>query len=1009
MPDASLPHSSRCGALILGWLLVLTSCGPALALEKVSLQLKWLHHFQFAGYYAALEKGFYREAGLDVTIIEGGPATEVEQDVLSGRADFGVGTSALVLNRARGENLVVLGQIFQHSPAVFLTPRKTGIRSIADMAGRRFMFSNQHGDMLALLKKNGIYPNTITMIPHQGDPRDLISGRADVMIAYAFNEPFIMEQSGEPYLTFSPATYGYDFYGDNFFTTGRLIENRPEIARSFREASLKGWRYALANKAEIADLILSRYSREKNRDWLMFEANQIDALVQPTLIELGYQSLSRWKHISAVFAELGMLPRNYDPSGIIYNPEQHTSHRLLFGVIFLSGTIIAVLSILIIAFRRLNQRLNSEIAEREQAEDSLRAKERFLQTIIDSEPECVMILDPNGSLMYMNPAGLAMLELDSLDQARGNTLFHYIPAEHQDPFRRTVEGVFRGEEGYLTFEMTDTKGSCLWLDSHAVPLRNEQGTIISMLAIARDITHRRLAEQALRENEKDLQTILDSMPVGIVLTDGVTIHYLNHHFSERFGYTLDEIPTYQQWFLRAYPDPAYRGSLLDAWGAALTEARARGTAVPPIEAKVRCKDGAVLHTIANTKLIHDRILVIFTDITEREQLHNQLLKLEKLESLGVLAGGIAHDFNNILTGIMGNISFAEMMLEPAHRSCQPLEAAAAASLRAAELARQLLTFARGGEPVKRNVDIDALVRESLSLVLSGSKIKATVNIPDNVQSVEADAGQLNQVINNLVLNAEQAMPDGGVLTIAAANQTLAGSNTCALPPGDYVELTFSDQGCGIPAEALSRIFDPYFSTKSGGTGLGLASVHSIIRKHGGHINVSSTVGQGSTFVMLLPAGGKLVREHTDVPAVTAGENGVGTLLVMDDDEMIRRMASRMLEELGYRVQTCVNGEEAIELYRTALDAGLPFSAAIMDLTIPGGMGGREAAQKILGIDPHARLIVSSGYSNDPVMADYCGHGFCAQIAKPYRAADIATVLRDVLSNGRMIRDEGQRV
>jgi len=202
---------------------------PAYALEKATIQLKWLHHFQFAGYYAALEKGFYRDAGLDVTILEGSPSIEVEKYVASGRVDFGVGTSALLLNRAQGQDFVVLGQVFQHSPAIFLTPRKTGIRTVADMAGRRLMYANNHGDMLALLKKNGIDEQQITKVPHHGDPHDLISGKADVMLAYSFNEPLAIEKSGESYLTFSPLALGIDFYGDNFFTTRTLVEKRPKF------------------------------------------------------------------------------------------------------------------------------------------------------------------------------------------------------------------------------------------------------------------------------------------------------------------------------------------------------------------------------------------------------------------------------------------------------------------------------------------------------------------------------------------------------------------------------------------------------------------------------------------------------------------------------------------------------------------------------------------------------------------------------------------------------------
>ncbi len=382
---------------------VLFSARTVHALERATLQLKWLHHFQFAGYYAALEKGFYREAGLDVTIVEGGPDVEVEKEVLEGRADFGVGTSALLLHRAHGDDLVSLGQIFQHSPAIFLTPRKTGIRSIRDIAGRKVMYSNQHGDMLALLKKNGIEESGIVQVPHKGDPRDLTSGKADVMIAYSFNEPFILEQLGEPYLAFSPLTYGIDFYGDNFFTTRTKVNGRPEFVAAFREATLRGWRYALNNKSEIADLILARYSKGKSKDWLMFEANQMETLIQPTLVELGYQSPSRWQHISDVFTGLGMLPPGFNPAAVIYTPRQSNNYRLLTGTVLISSLIIAVLTGLIFTFRRLNRRLAEEIVVRKQSEDALVKSERKYASIFNLMPDMVGITRvDDGCLLEVN-------------------------------------------------------------------------------------------------------------------------------------------------------------------------------------------------------------------------------------------------------------------------------------------------------------------------------------------------------------------------------------------------------------------------------------------------------------------------------------------------------------------------------------------------------------------------------------------------------------------------------
>ncbi len=375
-------------------------------------------------------------------------------------------------------------------------------------------------------------------------------------------------------------------------------------------------------------------------------------------------------------------------------------------------------------------------------------------------------------------------------------------------------------------------------------------------------------------------------------------------------------------------------------------------------------------------------------------MQNELIKSQKLESLGVLAGGIAHDFNNILTGIMGNISFARVFLDESHRVAKILREAEKASQRATDLARQLLTFAKGGRPIKQNVSAKQIIPASASFALRGTNVSSVIEVPDNLHAIYVDEGQINQVFNNIIINAVHAMPDGGTITIKAENIRLDGTNMMSLAPGKYVRITFADTGCGMSDDIRKRIFEPYFTTKSGGNGLGLASAYSIVNKHGGHISVRSTPDKGTTFDIMLPAGGEQAPEpEVDMTLSEAVKHSCGSLLVMDDEEMLRDLTTVMLGELGYHVQTCANGEEAIALYKAAQEAGEPFSAVIMDLTIPGGMGGKEAARHILNIDPAACLIVSSGYSNDPVMEEYSSFGFRATIVKPYNLSTMAQVLK----------------
>ena len=388
---------------------------------------------------------------------------------------------------------------------------------------------------------------------------------------------------------------------------------------------------------------------------------------------------------------------------------------------------------------------------------------------------------------------------------------------------------------------------------------------------------------------------------------------------------------------------------------------------------------------------------------ERLRLEGLLFHSQKLESLGVLAGGIAHDFNNILTGILGNISLALMFLDETHKSSKPLGFAEKAALRAAELATQLLTFAKGGAPVKKLTSLSNIILESVSLALRGANVNCVTRLAEDLHAVEADDGQMSQVFHNIIINAAQAMPGGGTLTICAENVTLSAGNQPALPEGAYVRITFADEGSGMAEEIQSKIFDPYYSTKSGGSGLGLASVHSIVKKHGGHIGVRSSIGSGAVFTIHLPSIGKpIIIAVCNEPNLAIDSDAKGKVLVMDDEALIRNLATQLLQHLGYGVTTCTNGEDAITLYSAAMESGAPFLTAIIDLTIPGAMGGKEAAHRILAIDPAARLIVSSGYSSDPVMSDFESHGFCAAMAKPYRVSDLERVLIRVKESGHPI-------
>jgi signal transduction histidine kinase/ActR/RegA family two-component response regulator len=383
-----------------------------------------------------------------------------------------------------------------------------------------------------------------------------------------------------------------------------------------------------------------------------------------------------------------------------------------------------------------------------------------------------------------------------------------------------------------------------------------------------------------------------------------------------------------------------------------------------------------------------------TQIAEKQRIEEELSRTRHLESLGILAGGIAHDFNNLLTAIMGNTSLAKMFTEPDTKIYARLEEVEKASLRARDLTQQLLTFSKGGAPIKKVTSIADIICDSSRFALRGSHARCKFNIMEDLWPVEVDEGQISQVISNLAINADQAMPEGGVVEIRAENVTLLKGQVVTLEPGRYIRLSITDSGIGIPKDHLNKIFTPYFTTKQRGSGLGLATSYSIINKHGGVIIVESEIGRGTTFNIYLPASGKEIPEKEKKSMTTI--TGSGKILVMDDEEFIRNTAGEMLATVGYTVGYADDGAQAIDLYIRARESGEPYDLIIMDLTIPGGMGGVEAIQKLLEIAPDAKAIVSSGYANGPIMADFKEYGFKGVIAKPYRTDELCKVVQNVI-------------
>jgi PAS domain S-box-containing protein len=636
--------------------------------------------------------------------------------------------------------------------------------------------------------------------------------------------------------------------------------------------------------------------------------------------------------------------------------------------------------------------VTADITKSEQAEEELRDSRNMLQTILDSIPSGVFWKDRDSIYHGCNRTWLAWAGLNSSEEVIGKSDFD-LPwsKEEADSFRKDDKRVM--ESGIPEYDIIEPYfrdgGIRAWAKTNKVPLRNKEGSIIGILGTSEDITERKQAETALRESESRYRAFFEKGPDGVVILDPETTQPIefNDQVCQQLGYSREEVA------LLRISDIEVKETAKE------TRDRIRKgieKGYNDFETLHRTKQGEIRHVHVRTQIIevmgNPVYHCIWRDITEQKRMEEELLRTQKLESVGILAGGIAHDFNNILTAIIGNISLAKNQVTPEDEIFDLLNEVEMASTRAQTLTKQLLTFAKGGIPVKETASIKDIIKESTLFALRGSKSNCEFSISEDLWPLEVDVGQFNQVINNIMINATQAMPLGGTIKVAVENLIIEERDKLPIKPGRYIGISITDQGIGIAEKYLSKIFDPYFTTKQKGSGLGLATTYSIIKRHDGYISVESKPGVGTTSHIYLPASEKAIPEKEEVRLI----KGQGRILVMDDEASLRRMAGRMLDKLGYEPEFAKDGNEAIQMVKEAKEAKKPYDAIILDLTVPGGMGGKECIAKLLEIDPGIKAIVSSGYSEDPVLANFQEYGFKGMMPKPFEALSLSKVLHDVL-------------
>lgn len=638
--------------------------------------------------------------------------------------------------------------------------------------------------------------------------------------------------------------------------------------------------------------------------------------------------------------------------------------------------------------------LEQTIASHEQSIVSLKNKAQVFDALKNNISDLIHSVAPDGNFLFVNQAwqdtlGYSNEDLKTLKlmdivaptcQASCEVIFQDLLSGQKVKRNNTV---FIAKDGRLI----KVEGRC--------NTRFIDGTAVAMTGVFRDLSEYQVNAQALLESEERYRNLFENTTdlIQLVAPDGQLL-YVNRAWRETFGYSEDEIANLSIFQLIS---PDCQDHCINTFKRVITEPK-----INYIDTVFTAKDGQKINIEGNAicKFIDGkpiRTQCIFRDVTQKKRMEEELNKAQKIESLGVLAGGIAHDFNNLLAAVLGNVSLAKMHLNSPDKIHSYLENTEKATLRAKGLTQQLLTFSKGGAPIKRATTISDLITDSTAFILRGSNVNCVYDFANDLWAVEADEGQLSQVTQNLVINASQAMKDGGTITIHGRNITIQPVTDLPLVPGQYIKLQFEDQGCGIEKEHLSKIFDPYFTSKQSGSGLGLAISYSIIKNHGGLIQVHSEGVRGTTFTIYLPAISDEVVSQNNLVENDNVTSIRGRILIMDDELLVREMSMEILNYLGCKSTAAADGHETIKMYLQAQENNTPFDLLIMDLTIPGSMGGVETLEKLRALDPDVKALVSSGYANDPVMANFKEYGFCGVVPKPFSIEELNEVLSKILA------------
>ncbi len=626
---------------------------------------------------------------------------------------------------------------------------------------------------------------------------------------------------------------------------------------------------------------------------------------------------------------------------------------------------------------------------------SLRESEEKYRNLIDSSPDLRYRADMEGKISFISQS-VEQLSGYTIEESIGMKLKdQYVSPEERDRFLSKLQK--NGFVNEFEAQLKRKDGTIWWASTNAHFSKDQVNNIIGIEGVTRDVTERKQMEKTLQQSLDFREQILSKSPVGISIYNAESGQCVatSNSMAEIIGATKKQVLAQNFYDIESWKT----SDLLNTAKSALRENSLKKIEVS-VESTFGEKVSASCHFASFISGDQKYLLFMLADITdlkvaekEKDKFEAQVQQAQKLEAIGTLAGGIAHDFNNMLSVITGNISYALSSLNKDGELYNVLSEAQKGVKQAQTLTQQLLTFSKGGEPVKKIADINQLIKETTQFVISGANVRCEFDLSNSLSNVEVDTGQINQVISNLVINANQSMPDGGIIYIKTENIKIEGEKSIPLPDGQYIKITVEDQGIGISKNHIEKIFDPFFTTKQKGNGLGLSTVYSIIKKHNGHISAYSEIEKGTSFHIYIPASQKELKRNENNLEVS--HQGQGKILIMDDQEPILTMVELMLNQMGYETSSAIDGSQAVEIYKDALSTEKPFDLVVLDLTVPGGMGGLKTIIELLKIDPNVNAIVSSGYSNNPIMANYEDYGFCGVVPKPYTMSHLSEVLNQI--------------